>query len=268
MPSTTKQKSISLIIPIHNEALYLKKIINGLVRKLKQLLFNFEIILVENGSQDKTLSIANQLQHTYSSIKVIQIATQSYGQAIKIGILNAKKPFIFVLNLDLIDYDFITTGFKILHSVPVVIGSKTHPLSQDFRPINRRLTTTFFNYCLKLFTRLPVNDTHGPKGFKATPELFRSIKSCLTNNELLDTELIIKLFKKNIHIAELPIQIHKIRPSRYSLKKRCQLTFKDIIQLIQYKYFLCTKPANITIADDYGYSNKINQSIKYALKTK
>lgn len=61
---------VSIIVPARNEERYIRKCVDSLV---KQDYHDFEIILVNDESSDKTLEIMNEYQNSYSTIKVLDV---------------------------------------------------------------------------------------------------------------------------------------------------------------------------------------------------
>ena len=61
---------VSIIVPARNEERYIRKCVDSLV---KQDYPDFEIILVNDESSDKTLEIMNEYQNSYSTIKVLNV---------------------------------------------------------------------------------------------------------------------------------------------------------------------------------------------------
>ena len=61
---------VSIIVPARNEERYIRKCVDSLV---KQDYHDFEIILVNDESSDKTLEIMNEYQNSYSTIKVLNV---------------------------------------------------------------------------------------------------------------------------------------------------------------------------------------------------
>jgi glycosyltransferase involved in cell wall biosynthesis len=62
--------TVSIIVPARNEERYIRKCIDSLV---KQDYPDFEIILVNDESSDKTLKIMNEYKNSYSTIKVVSV---------------------------------------------------------------------------------------------------------------------------------------------------------------------------------------------------
>lgn len=255
--------TFSFIFPIHNEADFLNSQINSFIEVIEKKYKNkFEILLVENGSSDKSWLIAKKLEKKYSFIKTHHFPLPSYGAAIRWGIINASGKKIFVLNVDYFDFDFIEKANKLLNTIDIVIGSKTLTSSSDQRSFFRRTATYFFNVFLRLILNYPGTDTHGIKAFRKSKELIDFTRACRTQNELFDTELILRLTKNGAIFVDLPQEITELRKSRYVGMRRIKSTVSDFISIIKTKYFFkkvffCS----LTDADDFGFSKRVNQAI-------
>lgn len=96
---------ISVIVPIYNVEKYLKRCIESI---LNQTYFNIEIILVNDGSTDNSLEIANEYKKNDSRIKVISKKNGGLSSARNIGIDNANGKYLtFIDSDDYISSDYI-----------------------------------------------------------------------------------------------------------------------------------------------------------------
>lgn len=95
-------KKISIIIPAFNEEKTIKQILLA-VKASKVKLYDFEIIVVEDGSTDKTLDILLSNPSLYSKL-IQQKINQGKGAAIREGILQASGDYILFQDADL-EYD-------------------------------------------------------------------------------------------------------------------------------------------------------------------
>ena len=95
-------KTISIIIPVFNEEKTIKQILLA-VKASKVKLYDFEIIVVEDGSTDKTLDILLSNPGLYSKL-IQQKRNQGKGAAIREGILQASGDYILFQDADL-EYD-------------------------------------------------------------------------------------------------------------------------------------------------------------------
>lgn len=99
-----KEIKLSIIIPVYNSEEFLEKCINSL---LAQTIKNFEIILINDGSKDKSLEICRQFAQIDNRIKVFNQANSGQSKARNVGIENAAGEYItFVDSDDWVDADY------------------------------------------------------------------------------------------------------------------------------------------------------------------
>lgn len=206
----------SFIFPVCNEQECLEK---QLCFFYKELIFNKikcrEILLVENGSSDRTGEIINNIIKSNKLIKGLKLRRASYGRAVRKGLLLAKAEYIFLLNVDFFDFNFIRGAIKNLGKYDVVVGSKMMSMSKDNRSLIRKLKTRVLYLIMKYVFKYQGTDTHGIKVFRNDNTLKQTIKECFCREDMFDTELLLRLSKKGGKILELPVEIEEIRKSRY-----------------------------------------------------
>ncbi|ALG67822.1 glycosyltransferase family 2 protein [Beggiatoa leptomitoformis] len=94
--------SLSLIIPVYNEAENIPLLQEKIAKTLAQLSYPYEIIYVDDGSQDQSFAVLTALAQNNAFIKVIQF-TCNHGQtaAIAAGIDHATGDVIIFMDADL-----------------------------------------------------------------------------------------------------------------------------------------------------------------------
>ncbi len=88
---------VSIIIPIYNASQFLRQSIESLIH---QTLKDIEIICVNDGSTDDSLSIMNEYAKNDNRIKVIDKPNGGYGHSVNVGIKNASGEYIGILEPD------------------------------------------------------------------------------------------------------------------------------------------------------------------------
>lgn len=253
---------LSFIFPVHNEQECLEKQLDIFIKSISKKYKSFEIVLIENGSTDKSWQVIKKLKNKYSFVRALHLPNPSYGLAIRLGILNSLGKKIFILNVDYFDNIFIDQADKLLDNIDLVIGSKTLYGSLDQRSMLRRLGTYFFNVFLRLILNYPGTDTHGIKAFKRSKILIDLARTCRTQNELFDTELVLKLTKNGAIFVDLPQRVVELRKSRYFGFRRFFSSGADFISIVKTKYFSRKVFISTLVdADDYGFSKLVNQEI-------
>jgi len=221
--------SLSIIIPAYNEENLLAVFLEELSFFLRKFILPFELIIVENGSHDKTLEIANYWAKKDKRIKVIHLSKPGYGQALIKGMKIAMGDYIVIYNVDFWDVKFINICKVDLLGYDIVTGSKNLSLSQDERPFSRRIVTRFFSLLLRILFKYKGTDTHGIKTIRRKA-IASILNKCKTRTGIFDTELLVRSQRKNLKILELPVDIKEIRPNRFGLKRLLE-TPKDLLKL-------------------------------------
>lgn len=88
---------ISIIIPVYNSEKYISKTVKSI---LKQKDINYEIILVNDGSTDKSADICKKLNKKYNNIKVIHQNNKGPANARNVGLKEAKGKYILFVDAD------------------------------------------------------------------------------------------------------------------------------------------------------------------------
>lgn len=88
---------ISLVIPVYNNETYLRHAVNSV---LKQSFKDMEIIIVEDGSTDKTPMIADEIAKQDRRVRVIHQENQWIYASFNNGIAHAVGEYVYILNSD------------------------------------------------------------------------------------------------------------------------------------------------------------------------
>jgi glycosyltransferase involved in cell wall biosynthesis len=87
--------SLSVVIPAHNEEATVESVIEEIVPVVQQLCKEYEIILVNDGSTDRTGEIGLTLTQSIPNVQLIEhFPNRHYGGALKAGFANATKELI------------------------------------------------------------------------------------------------------------------------------------------------------------------------------
>lgn len=144
---------VSAILPVYNVDEYLDKSVKSL---LNQSYKNIEIIIVDDGSKDSSLRIANNLSEQYDNVNVISQSNAGAAVARNIGIKNSKGKYLYFMDPDdwmkddyiasLVssaennDSQLVIGGFTNIYyigekviRIPVKLGKTNYEASIDFR---------------------------------------------------------------------------------------------------------------------------------------
>jgi glycosyltransferase involved in cell wall biosynthesis len=99
MPSTPV--FLSIIFPAYNEEGRIVSTLEKTITFLKEQDYSSEILVVENGSRDRTFELANAIIPGYPSLRVIHESQRGKGLAVKRGMLQATGEYRFICDVDL-----------------------------------------------------------------------------------------------------------------------------------------------------------------------
>lgn len=96
-----KLEELSVFFPAYNEELNLENTIEKAIPVIKTVASKFEVIIIDDGSKDRTGEIAKNLAKKYTFIKVVQyLPNRGYGAAFKSGIYNSQYEWIAFTDAD------------------------------------------------------------------------------------------------------------------------------------------------------------------------
>ncbi len=159
------EKEISIIIPAFNEAENLPLLCGEIFDVMRNITDNYEIIIVNDGSNDKTQETIEKLfQENKNHLKGIQFRS-NFGKAsaLKAGFSEARGKIIFTMDADLQDDPKEIPNFisKINDGYDLVSGWKQNRKDSFIK----NTSSKFFNFVTSLFSKIKLHDFNC--GFKA-----------------------------------------------------------------------------------------------------
>jgi glycosyltransferase involved in cell wall biosynthesis len=198
---------LSIIIPAHNEENRLPDTLEQVFDFLKKQSFTAEVIVVENGSTDKTFEIAQGFMEQHNNLYVIQ-SERGKGAAVRRGMLEAKGAYRFMCDADLsMPVEEITKFIPpAVNNFDITIASREAKGAVRYNePPYRHLGGRAINFLIQLFILPGLNDTQcGFKCFSA--KVADDIFALQTlNGWSFDIEMLYVARRHQYKILEIPI---------------------------------------------------------------
>ena len=195
----------SIILPVYNQEKHLESLFLNYTVALDQLDKSFELIIVVNGSSDKSYSKALELAESYKMINVFNIDKGGWGRAVKYGISKAKGECICYTNSARTNVSDLINMLKYASIDNEFVIKASRIIRESFM---RKFGSMIFNLEYRLLFHLPIFDVNG------TPKIFHrnhieKIDNIFSENDLIDAEIIARCFHNNIKIIEYPVFITK-----------------------------------------------------------
>lgn len=228
-----KPPTLSIVIPVYNEASIVASAAEELVAGLEARKIDFEILFAENGSKDSTPQILEGLHQRDARLRWFHSETPNYGVALKRGILEARGTYVVCDEIDLCDLTFYDAALPMLNagSADMVVGSKAAKGASDRRPMIRRVATRVHNGLLRVLLDFRGTDTHGLKAFRREA-LLPVIRECVVDMDVFASEFVIRAWRAGLHVLEIPIQLQEKRKPSVHLFKRVPNVLKNVGKLV------------------------------------
>ncbi len=217
-----KSKKISVLMSFLNEEDVISKNTRELYRTLDGWGLDFEIIAVDDGSDDDSYA---KLQKSFKNDpRVILVHNErnfGKGWGLKTAFEFSSGDLILFLDADLELSPFHLPNFlRIMDEsqADVVIGSKMHKDSELYYPLKRRIMSIVFYFMTKILFGLPVKDTQTGIKLFTREAVEDSLPRVLVKRFAFDIELLVILVNHGFHIASAPIELNFSRQAAGRIK--------------------------------------------------
>ncbi len=219
--------SLTIVVPIHNEAGFLPEALPQLMATLDRIPADGRVILAENGSTDGTADAALAIAGGDSRLTVLRLPTPDYGAAMRDGFLAARADWVANVDIDYFSAEFLSAALALADEADVILASKRAPGAVDKRGLVRRMGTLVFNVLLRVLLGSRVSDTHGMKVIRGSV-VTEIAPQVISTKDLFDTELVVRAERAGHRIREIPAFVEELRPAKSSLIKRVPRTIRGL----------------------------------------
>ncbi len=158
---------LSVVIPLFNEEESLPELVAWIERVMKAHQFSYEIILVDDGSKDKSWNVIQSLSAKHPEVKGVKFR-RNYGKSagLQVGFSHAQGDVVITMDADLQDSpDEIPDLYKMITTdgYDLVSGWK----QKRFDPLSKTIPTKLYNAATRLMTGIVLHDMNcGLKAYK------------------------------------------------------------------------------------------------------
>ncbi len=158
---------LSIVVPLYNEAESLPELCSWIDRVMKENAFSYEMIFVNDGSNDNSWEVLKQLSTQYSTILAISFA-RNYGKsaALHEGFSKASGQVVITMDADLQDSpDEIPELYRLIteENYDLISGWK----QKRFDPISKTIPTKLYNAATRKLSGVHLHDFNcGLKAYK------------------------------------------------------------------------------------------------------
>ncbi len=210
-------------MPAYKESRRIGSTLKSLDRFLRKQAYGYEIIVVNDGSPDNTLSVLRKFEHKIRNMRVVNYGrNRGKGYAVRRGMRAARGEFRLFMDADNSVHISEVRKFlrKARHGADVVIGSIAFQKNAHHCSWYRRLLSSVSKILIRSVTALGVYDTQ--RGFKLFSA--RAAKTIFSKQTIdrwaFDIELLVIAQMNRLTVKEMPVEWNnpdgsKVRLSHY-----------------------------------------------------
>lgn len=223
---------LTIIIPAYNEENRLPSTLEQVFHFLKKQSYTYEVVVIENGSTDKTFEVAQRFAERHQHLRVIHNEQRGKGRAVFQGVREARGEYLFICDADLsMPIEEISKFLPpVLKDFDIAIGSREAPGAVRYNePYYRHLTGRVFNMLIRLMVLPKLQDTQC--GFKCLrAEVARDIFPLQTlTGWAFDVELLYIAHLHSYRILEIPIDWYFNADSKVRVLRDAWRMFMDLL---------------------------------------
>ncbi len=218
----------SFVIPAYNEEEFIEDTLWTLDEVVKDKKLPYEIVVVDDGSNDRTFIRAMTYARRNGHVKVVSYPLNAgKGYAVKAGFMKTTGDVVVFADSDMdIDLKTISGYIDALKHGDIVIASKWHPDSEVNMPMSRKILSHGFHVLVRLLTGVRLRDTQA--GLKAMRKsaFVNIFPKMAVKRYAFDVELLAVADLHGLRIVEMPARL-KIAES-FSMKELLRM-FVDLL---------------------------------------
>lgn len=195
--------SITIAIPAFNEEENIEWVVRNSLEDLPKYFKDYEVLVVNDGSKDKTAEITDKLAKKHKYFRVIHQPNGGYSQAMWTGIANAKKNFVAYVPADgqYLVKD-MAKMYPLVESSDIVLGYRG--VRKDYNLYRKILSYGYLIFLWLLFG-IAVKDLNGPTIWRtAEVKKLKKLYSVKTKGVFILAEIVARFLHAGLKISEAP----------------------------------------------------------------
>jgi glycosyltransferase involved in cell wall biosynthesis len=225
---------LSIVIPAYNEAKILPVTLECLRVFLSERAFKAEVIIVDDGSTDKTSAVLQEWTRAFECLRVLRTSVNlGKGASIRRGVLSSRGKCVFVADADLPGRpEDISRLLEALDQGAAVAIASRRPSSISAAPSpTRYIASKIYRGMVRVILGLPVRDTQcGFKAFLREP-LSPIVEELRSKGFSFDVEFLFAAWKRGLPIKEVEFDVVERRPIQHAILLQSPRMMIDLLRI-------------------------------------
>ncbi len=230
---------LSVIVPAYNEEKRIGETLASILKYLNSLSITYEIIVVDDGSHDRTAQVVDSRIRGLDNARLIAYQpNRGKGYAVRQGMLASKGAVVLFTDADLatpvteigIAMGHLREGFDMVIGSRAIAGAEI----ARYQPLYRRIGSRIFNVLRDGIVGVDISrfkDTQcGFKAFRGpvARDLFRSLR---VDGFMFDVEMLYVAIQQGYRICEMPVHWKDVPGSKLRLVRDTARMFRDLAMI-------------------------------------
>ena len=224
---------LSIVIPARNEETRLPRALGQVFAFLEKQTYSYEVLVVENGSTDRTLEMARSFTQYFPGLRILQEDLPGKGRAVRRGVLEATGSYRLIADADFsMPVDQINRFLPPVCTTDIAIASREAPGARRYNePAFRHFTGRIYNFWIRSLVLPGLQDTQcGFKCFRAGVATDIFPRQTLTGWSF-DVELLAIARHHKYSICEIGIPWYYNSGSKINVLHDSSRMFLDLLQI-------------------------------------
>lgn len=201
-PAAGRLRSLTVVLPSRDEEANLPRVVPDAVRAASAIADTVEIVIVDDGSRDRTHAVALDLARADERVRVLRHETgRGYGAALRTGFAAATHEWVFYTDSDgQFDLDDLVALPGLLHACDVVVGYRVRRQDRWLRCLGGWFWTRIVNAAFGMHLR------DADCAFKIFPRSFLSSTPLVSTGALISAELVARARGSGLRVEQLAVR--------------------------------------------------------------
>jgi glycosyltransferase involved in cell wall biosynthesis len=194
------EPQFSVVLPIHNQADHLERMVLGHLEVLERLQWPYELLLVTNGCRDDSPAIARRLGEQHAGVRALDLPAGGWGRAVRAGLQEVRGTMLCYTNSARTTPEMLALHLAYAKAYPMVVLKANRKVRDG---VLRRLGSLIYNLEARSLFDLPWWDVNGtPKVF---PREFSRLLDLRREDDLIDLEFSAVCKDAGYPMIEVPV---------------------------------------------------------------
>jgi len=191
---------ISVILPIYNQSSQIAYLFEQYTSKLETLNVSWEVLFIVNSSKDDSHEKALAFSKQNPNVKTFNLEKGGWGRAVKFGLSKAEGELVCYTNSARTLIEDLVLILKYAIANDDVVIKTTRVIRES---LIRKIGSILYNYENRILLGTPLWDVNGTP--KVIPAKYLEGLNIISEGDLIDAEIMAKLYRKNVQLIEILI---------------------------------------------------------------